>query len=663
LSGIDLIFKRPIVAALLFLSAGIVYGRYFEGMIVFIIACVLICIFISRRMKYPPIVLCAILALAGVLGVRQRFEDNITAGDNLSLQGVVQDVRFTASGHQRLIVRATSDIHRNGLVHAAAGSNLITYLSPQYKAEIGQHVVLRGSLHKLEGARYPGGYDEFMVQRTRKIAAKFFATAGEMGHTSINVQRAAYLMRMRLAQVYDDLLPNREAGLIKSIILGERLGFDEPVLEAYKNAGVYHILVVSGLHLSIFMSLVYLVLNKLLNKRKAGAIALFFMLAYTLLTGAGISTVRAFTMACVALFGTLLYRDRDSLATVSFACIALLIYEPLYLFDIGFQLSFGTVFGIIILTEPFERLLSLWRVPINGKLRAAAAFNLAAYFSTVPVLMYHFYFVSTYGFMVNLIIMPTSTFLVLTGILMGISGLISMGVAAIFAGAIYYLLRFYEAVINLFLSLPAAVWLTGSLGVWATLALMLLMLVFAYAFSGFGKDFTKRLRVLAAVSCLSLLLIGIELNSRQGFHLTDLDMGDSVSYIVQDRGITFVIDGGGNNRLLGSNTGEMVLMPYLDYRGVSTADAAFVSRATPSHIMGIIELATEGRVREIYVPVGLDLGVGLGLRLQVAATGNDIPIYYLRPGEAVEAGDIRIEAADAGTVFILYYKGEIRRII
>ena len=629
--------KRPIVWALLFLIAGILWGRYLDiGIVPFAILSVVVASILCRWMRYPPIFLCVALAVAGYLGTQQNMGAGVISGDNAEMTGVVQDIRLTRAGWQRLVVRDGS------------GAQILTYLSPEYRVEIGHKLWLFGEMHALDWARNPGGYNEFMVQRARGISGKFYAREAEIIEIPmqqrpsvwVDVQLALHSARSRLSEVYNTVLPYREANLIQSVVLGERPDMDDPVVEMYRMAGIYHLLVVSGLHLSILMMAVCLALEKIFNKRHAGLIALALMIAYTLLTGAGVSTVRSVTMSGVAVFGRVLYLDRDALSSVSFACILLLLYQPLYLYGIGFQLSFGTVFGLILLTNPAERALTLLGVPRYGKFRSFLAYNIVATVSTYPILAYHFAHVSTYSIFVNLIIMPTATILVIVGLLVGVAGLFFIEVSFFLAGAVYFLLQFYEAVMRLFLALPGSVWLVGNWGIAVTLTALGLMLVFGYTFSGYGEELGKRAKLLSAAMALLMLFIGLEAIDRRGYHMTALDVGEGSSYVMRYGGRSLVIDGGGNNRLLGLNTGAMVLMPYLDHRGISRADAAFVTDASRQRISGIIELTMANRVRALYIPYEVDLDSGLGMRLRVAAEQNAIPIYRVDAGDTIRIGNL-----------------------
>ena len=622
---------RPIVWALLFLVVGILkpWGAAPDPFIwgLFILVCFVGCVLLYRWMRYPPIFLCLFFALAGTLGMQQSLGNNVEHAEDIELVGVVQDMRYTRAGWQRLVV--SSD-----------GKRILTFLSPEYRVEIGQRVRLTGDMHSLAGPHNPGGYNEFIVQRIRGISGRFNARTAETFEVNMNAARAAYIIRNRIIAVYDRVLPHRESGIIQSIVLGERPDMDDPVVEMYRMAGIYHLMVVSGLHLSILMMAACLILERFFNKRAAGLAALMLIISYAIITGAGISTVRAAIMASVMVAGRLLYRDRDALASVSFACILLLLYEPLYLFSIGFQLSFGTVFGLVLLVGPTERALALLGMPAYGKFRSILAYNIMATVSTYPILAFHFSYLSTYSILVNIIVAPTVVLLVLVGLLTGLAGIVSVNAALFLAGAVYFILQFYEMVIRFFLLMPGAVLLVGNWGIWVTLAALAVMLAFGYTFSGFGDIFYRRAKVLGLAVAILLVCVGFEAIDRRRFNITVLDIG---SYVIRSGGRTFVIDGGGNNRQLGMNTGVMTLMPYLDHRGVARANAAFVTDASRGRIMGLIELAMADRVGVLYISDSLDVDSGLGMRLRVAAERNGIPIYRLEAGDVVSSGDLAVE--------------------
>jgi competence protein ComEC len=319
-------------------------------------------------------------------------------------------------------------------------------------------------LEPLEHPSAPGEYDEFRYLRSRKIDAKVFPykiEITEAGSVSPYLRLLIFLRqtRDRLANVYDAALPPREAGIMKSVLLGDKSGLDEDTAELYRASGTYHLLCISGLHIGIFLLGLGSLFKLFINERYAWLAALLILLFYALLTGASVSTVRATAMGAVFVLAKIIFRDYDLPSSTSFACIALLIYEPLYLYDAGFQLSFGAVFGIAFLTQPVERGLS--RLVRGFPYKNALASGIAATFATYPILMYHFREISTYGVLVNLFIIPTASLLVVSGLIVGVAGLFFIPAAIFLAGVSYYLLMFYDIVCSFFNGLPFALIQTG----------------------------------------------------------------------------------------------------------------------------------------------------------------------------------------------------------
>jgi len=203
--------------------------------------------------------------------------------------------------------------------------------------------------------------------------------------------------------------------------------------------------------------------------------------------------------------------------------------------------------------------------------------------------------------------------------------------------------------------------LAGNWGVWVTLASLGLMLAFAYTYSGFGGSFYRRAKALKLAAALLALLIGLEAVDRGRFRVTALDVGQGSSYVFSAEGHSFVMGGGGNNQLLGMNTGNRVIMPYLDHRGIKKVDAAFVTGASRQQIMGLIELAMAGRAEAIYIPSELDVDSGLGMRLRIAAERSNIPIYRLEAGDSVHAGGMTVTVESSSPQLLLHvaYNGSV----
>ena len=646
--------KRPLLYALGFLVTGIVIGRApafaaYDPILLFGLSLglgLLFCGFLYRVYRYKAVFAFVLFLLLGLLRVDGSIHSYVTEPVYVEFHGVVMDVGRTSGGNQRAIIRGNiygigentyvdfheSDVNQSIYMGEYGGGyrfRVMAYIRPhQPQVVLGQEVIITGYLQPLQRADNPGGYDQFQHLRSQKVDASVWPDAVILGEVRSSLTVVLRRFRDRLADVYDNLLPSREAGVIKSMILGDRLDMDQDLAGQYRRMGIFHILSISGMHVTILTMAAFSLLKLVMPERRAGVLVLVVMIAYCLMTGAAVPTVRAVTMGGLLVLGRVLYRDYDLLASVSLAGIVLLIYEPLYLFNVAFQLSFGAVFGIGILKAPIERGLALLRLP-KGKLRESLSVGIAAVVASYIVFAHHLYEIPLYSVLGNLVIMPTVTVLLVLGVLVGLIGLVWLPGAYIIAGPVYFILRFYELASSFFASLPGAMAIVGGGSLAVTGLGVGVVLAFAYAFSGFGDDFKKRLVLFFS---LVLVLIGAVFVRDFPLDLRVTALRTHGEYVVlRHRGDMLVV---GNAR-----GGEAVLLRYMDMRGVSRAHGLILT--TPPRPADIRRL--EGllpRIQVLYLPGGFVPSA----ELRDGAAAHGVEIMWLYDGYVLEMGRANVHA-------------------
>jgi competence protein ComEC len=540
--------------------------------------------------------------------------------------GVVLDVGYTAGGNQRAVIRGEHP-YTGGRVRVMA------YIRPHLPhVSLGQEVTVSGELLPLRRAVNPGGYDQFQHLRSQKIDATMWPEsilAGEVRRT-LTVRLREF--RDRLAAVYDAILPPQESAVIKSMVLGDRLDMDRDLADLYRVMGIFHILSISGLHVTILMVAANSLLSVFFDERRAGFAVLIMMFLYCLMTGAAVATVRAVTMGGVLVGAKIFYREYDLLASVSLAGIALLIFEPLYLFNAGFQLSFGAVFGMGVLTAPIQRFLVKVFVPLFSKsgwgagrspaVLKSLSVGIAAVVSTYIVFAFHFYEIPLYSVLGNLVIMPTVTLILVLGVVVGLVGLVAMPVAALLSGVLYFILRFYEAAAVFFSELPFAMVRTGGGNVIISVLGVVVLCSFAYAFNGFGEDFRKRMGLF--VICVAVLVGGVFVNANP-FRLQVT--------VLYTRGEYQVLRLSRDTLVIGAaHGGEAELLRYLDKRGVNRAAFLMTHPPHPNDVERLRRILP--RMHTIYLPAHAE---GVTESLMNATLAEVLPahvdIVFLQNGD------------------------------
>lgn len=219
-------------------------------------------------------------------------------------------------------------------------------------------------------------------------------------------------LRERLLSAVRARLSGEEGALLAGICLGDKSGVSDSTMTAFRRTGMPHILVVSGLHLSVISAGVYGLLQLLLSRRRLAAVLTMAVVVFFMaLIGFTPSVVRAGVMCLTMLSGQLFTRRADGLNSMGLALLLLLAANPYCLLDVGLQLSFGAAGGVLCLMKPLrERLyrLRLWKIVADG-----VAVTLAASLPILPLLGYYFGEVSVVSPLANLLaVAPASVALV-----------------------------------------------------------------------------------------------------------------------------------------------------------------------------------------------------------------------------------------------------------
>lgn len=516
---------------------------------------------------------------------------------------------------------------------------------------IGSTVTVRGTIYQLEIPRNKGQFNSALYYRTMGIDYRMQGDTVEYLYGEPGF--AEYLCRLR-EQYKENIyyyLPEKESGILTAMLWGDKSGLEDEVKELYQNGGILHILSISGLHVSLIGMAVYKLLRKCIGKYVPSALSGFVILfLYGMITGFGISTVRAVIMFGVMLGAEVLGRTYDMLSAISLSAILILLKQPLYLYHSGFQLSFGAVIALAAVEPVMEQVFELKKKSIK---------NLAGSFSiqlaTFPILLSCYYCYPLYGMIINLFILPMVSLLATSGMIISLLGGIAF-VDNVAAWLAYLILKFYELICSVFSYLPCTV-LKFHKPAGERIALyygVLVLLTFLlYKYGRKGKAKTKRnrptrcgvVRGICGILCglLPVILLYAPFQSTQ---ITMVDVGQGDCFLVRSGNTAVLIDGGSSDI---SQVGKYRIEPYLQSEGVWQLDYVIVSHTDSDHMNGILWLLQEGKIKiECLIfpePAENDEN---GWALQNAAVAKGVKVIYGRQGMALQQGE--------GTFTCLYPK-------
>lgn len=355
----------------------------------------------------------------------------------------------------------------------------------------------------------------------------------------------ALSLRRRMMNAVLDMLPQKEAGLINGILLGDKHGLDPQIQQDFRTAGVSHLLSVSGLHLAIMAQFLLLLLERLrLGRRAASLLAMVGVLVFMALTGFVPSVMRSGIMYLIFLLGRALWRDSDSLNSLGIAVTILGVANPYAAADVGLMLSSLATLGLILFSNRIYNWFGeKYRGAPFGKrildfINSSVSSTLSSTVLTTFVITLSFGSVSVIGLVSNLLMVVPASLLMVLALLA--SSLYLTGLAfvamplALLAGLLAKYLTACAALLSSvpFASLPASF---GFVKLW----LAAVVLLFAVAWAGRAKKPRT-----AAVLSLVLLLTGVltyQFSLRGVTRVAVMDSGDGISVVLTQDGQSAMI--------------------------------------------------------------------------------------------------------------------------
>lgn len=546
-----------------------------------------------------------------------------------SLENLPETIRETTA--KQMMKYCEKNKARLCLPDAGGIEGVLCY--PAKEPAMGSVVLMEGKFYAFSHATNPGEFDgadyyRIMQQQGRLMQADCLAQSRDY---SIFRERL-YACREYLSRLLHACYPEEEASVMGAMLLGEKGTLDTNIKSLYQSNGIIHILAISGLHLSILGMGVYKLLNRLRAPKMVNIIlSIALMYCYGMMTGMGVSIVRALVMFGLKLAAPLVGRTYDMLTAMTVAALLILVQQPLYLTHSGFLFSFGAICGIGFLPEISGHL------PSSNKCLKALSAGAWVSLATLPVHLCFYYEFPPFSVLLNLVVIPCMGVLLLSGVCVMAAAVFFLPLGRFAALPGIWILAFYERCCEFCMKLPGRRWITGRPEGWRTAAFLGILLFTVFLAKKMKRrHFTAALILAAAV--LTLRLPG-------GLTITVLDVGQGDGICLEVGGRHFLIDGGSSDT---KDVDVFRIVPFLKYRGISRLDAVFVTHPDSDHengIRGMLENYEENGIKigMLVMPDVAAESKNENYRTLVAlAEEEGVPVRLIHAGERMESGRLSL---------------------
>ncbi len=555
-------------------------------------------------------------------------------GQTLKIVGTIRDepqikIFPNDTTQQRFII----EVERAGKNPASGAMILTSYYKPDENlkpARIGDKISAEGKIKFITNYKNPGQIDTATRLKSDGITARMSASKGGVeieqveGNLWIKFLRLVAAIREHYKESMAGVMSSDDAAAIFAMLFGGYAGLNPELVEEFVTTGIVHILSVSGSHMSMLAAATAaLCLILKIPRLPTVIIGIFVIGTYTLLSGMLPQVVRSAIMGILVFIGTAAQYETVSARFLTLTALAMLINQPLLIFDISFQLSFTATAGLMYIAP---RLRILMR-ELPRWVSTPAAMTISAQIASLPIVIWYFNQVSLSSVLANVFVMPLLEFVIVGGLLGGLIALVIPFLGKIFFVAESIIFGAGAGINKAFASLPFSAVQVPTLGI-AAGAIYYLALIFRRA---------EILLLLIVLLAVNFFKAGGDLE----VSFVDVGQGDCCVVITPNRKCLIFDAGGVREKTF--DIGGRVVIPYLKHENIFAVDTIFLTHAHEDHSGGAGSIIKKMPVREIIT-------ANEGKSEYAAVFGiSEKFLNNIRAGESGEVFNI-----DGVTVEILY---------
>ena len=546
--------------------------------------------------------------------------------------------------------------------------------------KIGNIIKVRGKLRQFEEAANKGNFDSKKYYLSLGFYGKIEAGTIEVINSDYSgIRQGLYEMRMEIIERMEKLcsdnkgifsIINNKNGIIGAIILGDKTDLDSDIKELYSVSGIAHILAISGLHISFIGMAIYRLLRRRFRFPFSAAVSIPVVLSFGIMSGFGISTIRAIIMFILKIIGEVLGRKYDAITAISLAGLVLLVQNPFVVCNSGFQMSSGAIIAIVLILPIVEEILNT-----DNKIIKVLSANFTISLVMNPILAWNYYELPTFSFLLNIVVVPLMSVVIVSSIVGIFCSCIMFGFGkvVIFPGC--GILELYTFLCNIINKSSVASIVVGQPKVTIIIVYYAILLVVLFGLKNIRTKYTRaekerniikketglvlekkakkerrikgqnvKLRLACIVGFLLLNCL-IYYIPNPGFYITFINVGQGDGILIHgDNGTKVMVDGGSTSE---KQVAKNCIVPYLKAEGIGTIDYSIITHTDKDHISGILEILENNnsnriRIKNLVMP-DINMKDDTYNELIEKAKLKKINVLYIKKGDTLSLGKTKIK--------------------
>ncbi len=519
--------------------------------------------------------------------------------------------------------------------------------------KVGNRVEITGNLRRPTGVSNPSQFDYARFLQNHGAYSIIYTTVEKCSPLESKLTpKWLFLQKLndlrgRILAVHEQYLKSPNLEILGGVVFGDdAVAPPEHIKNSFINSGLLHILAASGMNVAFIWGFWFFFMRKLRVEYKITLISgIFLVILYTLMTGLGASVVRAALMLTFVLVGKLFDRDAHSVSLLSFVALLMLIYNPAYLNDIGFQMSFVATLGILTTGQVVYQRTKEVKLPeaVKGDL----TIPVVAQSWVAPTQMFYFNTFAPYSVFANIAIVPFLCVISFGGFLSSILAIFYPLTKYICLAMDFVINFFISAIVNIsnfFSALPHSLITTPKPSVAGIILYYILLGVITLLIrNGLSKKLLSAGIILLAAVCLTFVKI-----PSQELEIIAFDVQNADCFLVKTpRNDYYVIDTGKFPYTSKNPQAAMIIGKYLKDNGIRKIKALIVTHFDNDHAGGAAYMVENFNISKVYVNTterNSATAAALFQALDLTAT----PFEVAENNSLIENDDVQIKLLRSG---------------